>query len=160
MAVANELVERAHRLLDRCGRVEAVDLVQVDVIELQALQACLHPVEDVAARRAAHVRAGAGFAEDLGGHHHLVARHLQVAQRLAGDLLGHATRVHVGGVDEVHARVQRLAHELLSFRLLQLADLAPHAGAAAEGHGAEAKFGNEKAGAAERAMAHVATPVL
>ena len=58
-------VERAHRLLDRRGRIEAVDLVEVDVIELEAAQALLQRRDDVAARRAAHVGARPGLAERL-----------------------------------------------------------------------------------------------
>ena len=67
--------------------------------------------------------AGAGLAEDLGGDDHVLARHLQVLQRLAGDLLRHAAGVDVGGVDEVDAGVERLADQALGVGLLQVADL-------------------------------------
>ena len=109
VALPHELVERAHGLLDRRGRIEAVDLVEVDVVELQPLQAGLDPVHDVAARGAARVRARAGLVEDLGRDDHVLARHLEILQRLAGDLLRHAPGVHIGGVDEVDAGVNRLA---------------------------------------------------
>ena len=154
MPVAHQLVERSERLLHRRGGVETVQLVQVDVVELQARQARLHAVENVAARRAARVRAGARVAEHLGRHHHVVACHLQVLQRLARDLLGRAARVHVGRVDEVDAGVQRLADQAFGVGLLQVADLAPDAAGAAEGHGAQAEFRDEQAGAAEGVVAH------
>src|SRR6185312_2395629 len=66
----------------------------------------------------------------------------------------HAACVYVGGVDEVDTCVQRVAHQPLGIGLLERADLAPDAFTAAEGHGAEAKLGDEKAGAAERTMTH------
>ena len=131
-----------------------MDLVEIDVVELQAAQAGLHAVEDVAARGAARIGALAHLAVHLGGHDHVLARHLQVLQGLAGDLLGAAGRVHVGGVDEVDAGVQRLADQRLGLALLQRADGAPHAGAVTEGHGAQAKLGDEQAGAAEGVVSH------
>ena len=39
------------------------------------------------------------------------------AQRAAGDLLAHAERVHVGGVEEVDAVLERVAEERLRRRL-------------------------------------------
>ena len=103
------------------------------------------------------VRARPGLAEGLGGDDDAVARHLQVLQRLAGDLLRAAAGVHVGGVDEVDAGVDRAADDAFRVALLQLADLSPHAFvAAAEGHGAEAELGDEEAGAAEGFEFHVA----
>ena len=154
VALAHQLVERAHGLLDRRGRVEAVDLVQVDVLELQPLQAGLDAVEDVAARRAARVRPRAGVAEDLGGDDHAVARHLQVLQRLAGDLLRHAARVHVGGVDEVDAGVDRLADQALGIGLLQVADLAQMPVLPPKVMVPRHSSRDEQAGAAEGFVAH------
>ena len=75
--------------------------------------------DDVAARRAAHVRARAGLAEDLGRDDDALARHLQVLQRLADDLFGAAVGVDVGGVDEVDAGIERAADDALGFVLLQ-----------------------------------------
>jgi hypothetical protein len=148
MAVLDECVERAHRFFDRRGRIEAVNLVQVDVIELQALEARLDAVHDVVARGTARVGGFRRRAEHLGGNHHLVTRHLQVFKREAGDLLGQALRVDIGGVDEIDARIDRAANETLGIGLLQIADLPPDAFAAAKRHGAETEFRNKQAGAA------------
>jgi hypothetical protein len=79
MAVLHQGVERAHRFLDRRRRIEAVDLVQVDVIELQALQARLQAGDDVAARRAAHVRARPVSPNTLVATTTSLARYLQVS---------------------------------------------------------------------------------
>src|ERR1019366_7163316 len=89
-----------------------------------------------------------------GGDDHALARDLQVLQGLAGDLLGHAARVDVRRVDEVDARVDGLAHEALRVALAQVADLAPDAVGAAEGHRAETQLPHEQAGAAEWMVAH------
>ena len=48
----------------------------------------------------------------------------------------------------------RAADELGGARLIERADGAPEARAAMKGHRAEADFGNELAGAAERSIAH------
>ncbi|MDT4867197.1 hypothetical protein FQZ97_1020930 [compost metagenome] len=155
MALLHQVVQRAHGFLDGRDRVEAVDLVEVDVVQLQAPEARLHAVHDVVARGAGRVHAlAAGFAQHLGRDHHAVARHLQVLQRLTGDGFGEAVGVHVGGVDEVDAGIERAADEAFGLALLQLADMVPDAGRAAEGHRAEAEFGNQEAGAAEFAVLH------
>src|SRR5215472_1993444 len=155
VAVPDHRVERAHRLLDRRRRIEAVDLVEVDVVELQALQARLQPGDDVAARRTAHVRARARLAEHLGRDDDALARNLEILQRLPGDLLRPAARVDIGGVDEVDAGVERAADDALRVVLLQPADLSPQAfTAAAERHRAEAELGDEHAGATERVELH------
>ena len=52
------------------------------------------------------------------------------------------------------AGVERLAEQPIGVGLLQVADLAPQAGAAAEGHGAEAQLRDEQARAAKRTMTH------
>ena len=153
--MTHEDVERFQRLLDRRERVEAVDLVEVDVIELQPLQARLRLVEDVVARCAALVRPVAHGAEDLGGHHDLIARHADILQRLAGDLLRQAPGVDVRRVEKVDARIEGGAQELVGLLLLDGADVAPDAFAAAERHRAEAQFGDEEAGLSERIVTHV-----
>src|SRR6185437_10076315 len=104
------------------------------MVELQALQTRLHPVDDVISRSATRVRELAGRAEYFGRHYDLLARHLEILQRLTGDLLGQTARIDVGRVDEIDARVERPADQPLRVALLQIADLLPDAFAAAEGH--------------------------
>jgi hypothetical protein len=48
-----------------------------------------------------------------------------------------------------------VAHKAFGVGLLQVTDLAPDGAAATEGHGAQAKFGDKQAGAAECALLHV-----
>jgi hypothetical protein len=98
-----------------------MELIEIDMIELQATQALLHAADDVIARTAARVHAcGAGFAKHFGGHHDVFTRHFQILQRLAGNLFRAPFRIDVSGVDKVDARIQRAAHQLFCLRLAQL----------------------------------------
>jgi hypothetical protein len=111
VTVAHQLIERTHRLLDGRGGIEAMNLVQIDMLELQPPEARLHALENVVASGPAGVRALAHLAEHLGRDHHVVAWDFQILQRLTGDLFGGAGRVDVGGVDEVDAGIQRLTDQ-------------------------------------------------
>ncbi len=84
----------------------------------------------------------------------VLALDAEVAQRLPELDLGLAFRIDVGGVDEIDAGLERAADERGRARLIERADRAPEAGAAAEGHRAEADFRDELAGPAERSIAH------
>ena len=77
---------------------------------------------------------------ELGGQHDVVA---PAAQRLADDLLVLAGAVHVGGVDEVDAGVERAVDDP---RALVAVAVAPHA----EHHRAEPEAADPDAGRAER----------
>ncbi len=55
-------VERLERLVDRRGGIETVDLKEIDVIELQPVEAFADPVVQMPARRSARVRAFAPIA--------------------------------------------------------------------------------------------------
>jgi hypothetical protein len=154
MAVLHERVERLQRFLDRGRRVEAVDLVEVDMVELQALQARLRLVHDMAPGGAARVRALSHLAMDLGGDDQFLAGQPEVADRLAEDLLAAAGSVDIRGVEEVDPAIDCSLHDLVGGVLSQLADLAPNAVGPAEGHGAEAKLRYEKAASAEAIVTH------
>ena len=96
----DEVVERPERLLDRRGAVGPVELVEVDAVGAEAAEARFARGDDVVVRQ----RAGPPRPEaDLGGDEHVVA---PVADRGAEDLLRLPERVHVGGVDQVHAGVE------------------------------------------------------
>ena len=126
------------------------------MVEAEPLQAAGDLVHDVAARQADGIRPLPGAAAHLGGDDHVFARDLQIAQRLAEHDLGLAFRIDVGGVDEVDAGVERALDQRRRAFLLDRADGAPDAGAAAEGHRAEADFRDELAGAAQRTITHCA----
>ncbi len=105
--------------------VVAVDLVEVDVVGLEAAQAGFDGVHDVAAGCADIVASGAGAAVDLGGDDDVFAGDAEVLERLADADLGLALGVDVGGVDEVDAGVEGGLNQLVDARLADVADVLP-----------------------------------
>ena len=148
LAAAHQVGQRGQGLVDVGVRVRAVHLVQVDVVGLQAAQAVLHLADDPAARVAAHVGVLAHRAVRLGGQHHLVAA---AAQGLADDLLRLPRRVHVRGVDEVDAAVQRGVDDPDAVLVIGVAPRAEH-------HRAEAVRAHLDPGTAERPHPHARAP--
>src|SRR5665647_419826 len=144
LAHAHEIAERLERLLDGRARVDAMDLVEVDVVGAEAAQAGIDGLHDVLTPEPHVVDvAGAGRgrvahrAAELGGDHDGLAGDACGLERPPQDLLGLATRVHVGGVEEVDAGVERGAHQRVGAGLVEHAD-AHHT--MAEGHGTEAEL--------------------
>jgi hypothetical protein len=82
---------------------------------------------------------------ELRGEHDLVAP--AAGERLADDLLGLARPVHVGGVDEVDARVERRVDDPDGLVVVGVAPGAEH-------HRAEAKLADRHAGASEWSQFH------
>ena len=46
-SLTHEIVEHAQRFVERCDRIVAVDLIEIDIVELQALKACFHRIENM-----------------------------------------------------------------------------------------------------------------
>ena len=143
LARLHHVVERLERLLDRRLGVEAMDLVEVDVVDAEAPQRAVDRVEDVLARQAAAVRVvGAPGRTPWWRARPRRARAMSL-QRPAHHLLAHAARVHVGGVEEVDAVLERALDEGAARRLVQH----PRPpGRRAVGHGAEAEPRDLQAG--------------
>jgi hypothetical protein len=72
LAGSDDVVERLHRLLERRVRVEAVDLVEVDVVEAEPLERRVDCRQNVLARESPAVRARRGGMEDLRGDERLL----------------------------------------------------------------------------------------
>ena len=100
-------------------RVEAMDLVEVDVVGPEPPQGCVDPGQNVLARQTSVVGPVPHRAEDLGGEHVVVAARERPRQQPAGDLLADTHRVHVGGVEEGHAGLDRRAHDRLRIVLTE-----------------------------------------
>ena len=125
LARAHELVERVHGLFHRRVRIEPVDLVDVDVIGLQAPELLVDRGHQMLAAGADIVGDRALADADLGRQHDVLALdHLH--ERGAHDLLGAAGIVVVGGVEEGDADIERA---LEVGRRLGLVELAPAAAA-------------------------------
>ena len=103
LAGTDEVVERGQRLLERRLAVPLMELVEVDPVGLEPLEARLAGGDQVMARIAAVVRPGAHREAGLGGDQHVAAL---LAQRLADDLFGRAGGIDVGGVDHVDPGVE------------------------------------------------------
>ena len=141
----DQRVERTQRLLHRRGDVESVHLVEIDMIELEPLQAGLDGLHDVIAREPSRVRALAHLAEHLGRDDHIVARDAEIAQRLTSEPLRLSLAVDVRRVDEIDAGIEGTPHQSVYLGLLQLTDPTPDVAiAAAKRHRAQTQLGDEE----------------
>ena len=106
LALRDQLRDRADGVLDRRVRVDAVLVVQIDVVGAEAAQRTLDRGADVgrAAVQVAWAAAGVRDHAELRGQHHLVAAALE---RLADEFLVGVRAVDLGGVDERDAEVER-----------------------------------------------------
>jgi hypothetical protein len=101
-----------------------VDLIEVDVVGLQPSQARLARFDDVLAARAQIVHARTCRAEALGGDQHVLTA---ILRYLTKDLLGLASAVDIGGVEQVHARIETHIDLTGSFRTMSGSDGAKRA---------------------------------
>jgi len=151
LAAADQVRERGQRLLDVCVGVRSVDLVEVDVVGLQAAQRVLDRGHDPAPRGASLIGIVTHRATQLGGKDDVAAASLE---RLPHDLFGLAVGVHVGGVDEVDPRVQCFVDDTDGVVVVGVAD-GPDG---PEHHGTERIGTDLDAGAAEGAVLHAVFP--
>ena len=119
LALADQVVEGPHRLLQRGLVVEPVGLEEVDVVGLQPLQRGMERLHDVLARETAVVRVGAGGPVDLGEDLDGVAPH--AFERTAQHRLGPPQGVDVGRVEGGDPRIERGLHARCRGLLLNLA---------------------------------------
>ena len=106
LPAVDELGHRADRLLDRRVRVDAVLVVEVDVVDAEALQRgvasrCGRSRDEPSIVR---VPSSSRTIAELRRQHDLVAT---TGDRAADELLVRARAVHVGGVEEVDAELER-----------------------------------------------------
>jgi len=143
--LGDECIQGAESFFHRRDRVVGVDLIEVDVVGLQAAEASFDGVHDMPARRAHIVTAGADSSEDFGGDDDVFARDLQILERLTKHRFALAFRVDIRSIEEVDAGLKAGFDEFVGSRLIDGANGFPVALAAAKSHGAEAQGGNEKA---------------
>src|SRR5664280_511261 len=103
----DHVVESFHRLFDRRLGVEAVDLVEVDVVGAQPGQRGVDLLHHRAARQALATRPIGHLPVQLGGQDDVFTPRV-LLDRVAHDLLAAAVPVHVGGVPERDAEPQGL----------------------------------------------------
>ena len=135
-----------------------MDLVEVDVIGAEAPQAVFDGGKQGFARQAAGVGGAAPVEERLGGNDHLVAQG-EVLEGAAGELLGCAGGIGVGGVEEIYSCFKGLAEEGAAGLFVECPFMHAFAGRA-EAHAAKADARDREAGAAEIAVFHGSTPLF
>ena len=150
LAGAHDVVERQERFLDRRLGIPAMDLIEVHVVGPETAQRAVDGGHQVFPREPAIVRIVGHRVERLGGEDRMVAR-AEVLHRAAEDLFRDAERVHVGGIEEVDALLERPL-EKRAAGLFSEHPAAP--GRIAVGHDAEAEPRDFQAGAAKIHVLH------
>ena len=155
LAMAHEHIKRFHGFFQRCETIPFVQLIEVDDIGLQPLQARLAGAHQMMARRSGIVWPFAHREAGLGCKQHALAA---LADDLTDDFLGDTLRINIRRIDQVDAGIQRHIDELAGFSNAEVADgLGP--ALAAKGHGADGQCRNLKAGAAEKTIVHGDVPI-
>ena len=131
LAAAHDLIQRAHRLLDRRFRIRTVMIEDVDVVEVHALQALVEAGDQVLAAAVVAVRALPHVVAGLGGDDQLVAVGLPVPQHVHAEVplrLAVGRAVVVGQVEVGDAVIERRAQDLaLHAKRRDLAEVVPQA---------------------------------
>ncbi len=140
-----------HGFFDRRHVIEAMDLIEVNVIRLQAGKTGINGMHDVLARETALVGIAAHGKEHLGSNDQFFARLSGLFERAAKNPFALTKRVHVGRVKEVDAQFQSAQDEGTPCVFFQH-PLAPLLGAI--GHGAQAKPRNFQASCSEINVFH------
>src|SRR5262249_20711600 len=139
---ADEIADRFYGFLDGCVRVVLVQVIDVDVIGFEALQAVVAGLQDPAPRESAVVRRLRHHVPDFGGQDPALAIR---GDRGPYDLLRSSLGIDVSGVDEIDTRIECGRDDSLRGCCV---------GTVAEHHRAEADRGNLKAAVAEAAKLH------
>ncbi len=135
-----------------------MNLIEIDVVELQPLEALIDCMEDVGAGQASLVWPGTHAAVNLGSNHDLVASNAERLERLPGQALGTAAMIDVRRVQKIHPAVESRADDAVHRILAEPADRCPDALRVAEGHCSEADLRNDEAGITELFHAHAQSP--
>src|SRR5262249_59574890 len=136
LALVDEIVERAQRLLDRSERVDEVILVEIDPVGLEPFQARLDRAHDVAARTALELALRVHGASKLRRQDDILAT---PSEHLAQDRLGAAApAIDVAAVEERDAEIERLVDD--GARALEIERAAEIVAAEPDGGDAQARL--------------------
>ena len=140
-------------LIPRGVPVNVVELVDVDVVRLEALEAGIQCPADVESREPAVIGPVRHTAEQLGGQHRVLTALTALGKPAAEDLFGPATvlgsAIHIGSVKEVDPRLLGGIHDGVGGR---------HLGLRTKIHGAQAQTRDGQAGTAKMRVLHVRSP--
>src|ERR1700675_5173537 len=152
LALLDQFRQGANRLFDRRIRIDAVLVVEVDVLDAQPLQtsfAGLFHVVGLAAYAADVGIAGIADNSELCGQHEFVALALD---RASDEFFILVWSVDVGGIEEVDAEFERAMNGRDRFGVIASGVKLRHA------HAAEAEGGNFEAGTSKSAGFHTSMP--
>src|ERR1700688_3768911 len=141
-AAANESVERFESFFDGSDFVEAVHVVDVDVIGVEAAEAGFGGADDGGGGKAEAVWAFAEAEGGFRGDEEILALSFD---RFAEDFFRQSVGVNIGGIEEVDACFETDINEALRFVDSSFSPGAEEFGAAAERASAEAQLGNFEA---------------
>src|SRR5262249_8153602 len=129
LALRNEPRHGADGVLDRHARIDAVDVIKIDHLDAQPLEACLAGDRHVIglAVDAAALAAGAAGVAEFAGDEELVA---PAFDRLGDQLLVDAGRIGVGRVEHGDAEVDAAVDGRDRLNIVGNAIVGAHAGAA------------------------------
>lgn len=151
-AGADDVVEPVHDLVDWGVVVVTVDLVEIDVVGLEATETVVDGVVEVLAAETFVVEIIAHGVVEFGGDDDLVAGDAEGFDGAAEDFFTDAEGVHVGGVEEVDAEIPGFGDEGDAVGFFE-DPLPPLLGTV--GHHAEAEAGDFEAGGAEAGVLHL-----
>jgi len=144
LALFDQVVQGLQRLDDRCLGIGPMELVQIDVVRLQPPQAGFGGFDDVPPRGATLVGRFAHGHGEFRGDDHVVAA---TAEAFADEFLGLAQAVHVGGVEQRNALLERAIED--STRLVEVDP-------SAKVVGTQADLRNQEPGAPQPPIVHSA----
>ena len=134
-----------------------MNLVEVDVIGFEALQALVELEQDRLSREPAPVRLLAHHAMHLGCDHHRFAADVGL-EKSPHDGLAFAARVHVGGIKKVNAQIKCLPEKWLALCFVERPGLAAGQDFARDGasvgHAAETNARDFQTGVAKIEVFH------
>ena len=142
LALPDQFAHRAHGLVQRRRVIFLMQIIDVDIVGAEPLQAFVGGLQHPASRQSAAVGIVAHGVGELGREYQSVPA---VGNGAADHLLGIAARIGVGGIDEVDAGLARLGDDPRRRRLV---------GRPAEHHGAQAYRRDFQAAAAELTILH------
>ncbi len=151
-SLLDDAVESVHNFLGGSGVIVTVDLVEIDVVGLEAAEAVFDGVVEVLTTEPFLVGVVTHRVVEFGGDDDFVAGDAESFDRTAEDFFADAERVHVGSVEKVDAEFPGFGDEREAFGFLEN-PLTPLL--AAVGHHAKTKAGDGEAGGAKSGVLHL-----
>src|ERR1019366_372019 len=103
LPLPHQRIQSRQSFFQRRVRIEAMDLVQINVIGLQAAQTQLDVLENMFTRETFSVRSHAGGKENLSGQYHVIAA---AFQPFSQNFFRTSVGIAIGGVNEIAALIQ------------------------------------------------------